>query len=107
MIRHTAAPATARPYYQQALDIATSIAAQHEQARALEGLGLCHARDGQPGEGRECLRQALAIYQRIGSPRARDVEEATPRGHGRACSRGGPAIVRQPAARRHVLLMPP
>lgn len=38
MVRGTAHPAQARPYYQKALQIATSIAAQLEQARAL---GLC------------------------------------------------------------------
>jgi tetratricopeptide (TPR) repeat protein len=67
MIRGTAKPAGARPYYQQALAIATSIAAQQEQARALEGLGRCHALEGNHSEERKILRQALAVYQRIGS----------------------------------------
>ena len=75
MIRGTALPAQARPYYQKALEIATSIAAQLEQARALEGLGLCHTLEGDRSEGRKVLRQALAIYQRIGSPRARELEQ--------------------------------
>jgi tetratricopeptide (TPR) repeat protein/transcriptional regulator with XRE-family HTH domain len=76
MTRQTAAPATALPYYQQALTIASSIAAQHEQARALEGIGLCHASEGSPGQAGASLGQALAIYQRIGSPRGREVEQA-------------------------------
>ena len=75
MIRGTAKPAGARPYYQQALAIATSIAAQQEQARALEGLGRCHALEGSHSEGRKILRQALAVYQRIGSPRARELTQ--------------------------------
>jgi tetratricopeptide (TPR) repeat protein/transcriptional regulator with XRE-family HTH domain len=75
MVRGTAHPAQARPYYQKALEIATSIAAQLEQARALEGLGLCHALEGNRTEGRKILSQALAVYQRIGSPRARELEQ--------------------------------
>jgi hypothetical protein len=46
-----------------------------EEARALEGIGHCQAQDGNSGEGTDCLRQALVVYQRIGSPRARHVEE--------------------------------
>ena len=75
MVRGTAHPAQARPYYQKALQIATSIAAQLEQARALEGLGRCHALEGNRSEGRKILSQALAVYQRIGSPRARELEQ--------------------------------
>jgi tetratricopeptide (TPR) repeat protein/transcriptional regulator with XRE-family HTH domain len=75
MIRGTAKPAGARPYYQQALAIATSIAAQQEQARALEGLGRCHALQGNHREELRFLRQALAVYQRIGSPRARELAQ--------------------------------
>jgi Tfp pilus assembly protein PilF len=45
-----------------------------EQARALEGIGRCHLRQEQPGPAASRLREALAIYQRIGSPRAQDVE---------------------------------
>jgi tetratricopeptide (TPR) repeat protein len=75
MIRTTTAPATARPYYERALALATAIAAQGEQARALEGIGLCHLQDGNPQKGQELLHRALAVYQRIGSPRARGVEQ--------------------------------
>jgi tetratricopeptide (TPR) repeat protein/transcriptional regulator with XRE-family HTH domain len=75
MIADTA-PARARPYYQQALTIASSIAAQHEQARALEGIGRCHDQEGDPAQGQAMLRQAQALYQKIGSPRARDIEQA-------------------------------
>jgi len=75
MIRGTARPSQARPYYQKALEIATIIAAQLEQARALEGLGLCHTLEGNPSEARKMLLQALAVYQRIGSPRARELKK--------------------------------
>ncbi len=72
-VRGTAHPAQARPYYQKALEIATSIAAQLQQARALEGLGLCHSLEGNRSEAHKILSQALAVYQRIGSPRAREL----------------------------------
>lgn len=75
------APADARPCYEQALAIATSIAFPLEQARALEGIGRCHLRAGTPGQGATPLHQALAIYQRIGSPCAQRVE-TTPRDYG-------------------------
>jgi hypothetical protein len=39
------------------------------------GIGRCHLQDGNPGEGTALLRQALAIYQRIGAPAARRVQE--------------------------------
>ena len=84
MVRGTGQPALARPYYQKALAIATSIAAQHEQARALEGLSRCRTLEGNPREGHEILRQAVAVYQRIGSPRARELEQELrepPAGH--------------------------
>ena len=74
MARASATPAEARPYYDRALALAVTIAAQHEQARALEGLGLCQISDGQPQQGRDLLRQALTVYQRIGSPQARNLE---------------------------------
>ena len=74
-VRGTGHPAQARPYYQKALEIATSIGALLDQARALEGLGLCHALEGNRSEGRKILSQALAVYQRIGSPHARELEQ--------------------------------
>lgn len=45
------------------------------EPRALEGIGQCHLRDGNLGEGAAPLRQALAIYQRIGAPAARRLQE--------------------------------
>jgi hypothetical protein len=36
----------------------------------LEGLGHSYLQDGNPGQATEYLRQALAMYQRIGAPAA-------------------------------------
>ena len=46
-----------------------------EEARALEGTGRAHLQDGDTREGTACLEQALAIYQRIGAPDARRVQQ--------------------------------
>ena len=46
-----------------------------EEARALEGIGRSHLQDGNRGQAAAHLRQALTIYQRIGAPRARQVQE--------------------------------
>jgi hypothetical protein len=46
-----------------------------EEARAQEGIGNSHLQDGNPGQAAAQLRQALAIYQRIGSPGAQRVRE--------------------------------
>jgi tetratricopeptide (TPR) repeat protein len=58
------------------LAIARDLGVSHEEARALEGIGHCHIRDGNPGQAATHLRQALAIYQRIGAPGARRVQKA-------------------------------
>jgi hypothetical protein len=46
-----------------------------EEARALEGIGRSYLQNGATDEGAAHLRQALAIYQRIGAPGARRVQE--------------------------------
>jgi hypothetical protein len=46
-----------------------------EEARALEGIGRSHLKDGDRDDGIASLREALAIYQRIGSPFAARVRE--------------------------------
>jgi Tetratricopeptide repeat len=71
----TAETQQARDYHSQALVIARGLGAPREEARALEGIGHSHLQDGNPGEGIAHLKQALAIYQRIGAPRARRVQE--------------------------------
>lgn len=59
-------------------------AASHHQAlelfrklgRALEGLGQSDIHDGNAAEGASKLRQAFAIFQRLGVPDVQRVEEA-------------------------------
>ncbi len=72
----SADPADARVHHGQALDIARALGTPLEQARALEGIGHSHLHQGQHDHGTEYLRQALALYQRLGSPQAQRVETA-------------------------------
>jgi tetratricopeptide (TPR) repeat protein/transcriptional regulator with XRE-family HTH domain len=64
----------ARDQHAQALAIARDLGTAPDEARALEGIGRSHLQDGHASEGTACLRQALTIYQRIGSPDARRVQ---------------------------------
>jgi tetratricopeptide (TPR) repeat protein len=57
----------ARAKHEKARTIAVAVQSRPEEARALEGIGRCHLRDGRRAEGAESLRQALAIYEEIGS----------------------------------------
>ena len=77
----SSATSPARDHHTQALAIARDISAPPEEARALEGIGNGHLRDGNPSEAAAHLQQALAIYQRIGAPEAKRTEE-TLRHHG-------------------------
>jgi DNA-binding SARP family transcriptional activator/tetratricopeptide (TPR) repeat protein len=77
----TAASQQARGYHTQALAIARELGVPLEEARALEGIGRCHIQDGNPGEGATKLGHALVIYQRIGAPDDRRVQETL-----RSCS---------------------
>jgi tetratricopeptide (TPR) repeat protein/transcriptional regulator with XRE-family HTH domain len=74
-------PAQARADHEQALEIARSISAILEEARALEGIGNCEILETGPGYDDVYLRRALGLYQRIGSPHAARVSE-TLRFHG-------------------------
>ena len=60
----------ARASYERAREIAIAMQSEPEEARAIEGIGLCHLRDGKQAEGVEPLRHALAIYEKIGSSSA-------------------------------------
>jgi tetratricopeptide (TPR) repeat protein len=71
----TADTAQARDHHAQALAIAGDIRAAPEEARALEGLGQAHLHDGSADQAAGPLREALTIYQRIGAPAARRVQE--------------------------------
>ncbi len=68
--------AHARDCYEHARVVAADIAAPSLEARALEGIGQCHRRDGDTGQATAALLAALEIYQRIGSPDATKVESA-------------------------------
>jgi tetratricopeptide (TPR) repeat protein/transcriptional regulator with XRE-family HTH domain len=71
----TSATAQAHDQHTRALAIARDISAAPEEARALEGIGNSHLQEGNPGHAAAHLLQALTIYQRIGAPAARRVQE--------------------------------
>ena len=71
----TSATVQAHDQHTRALTIARDISAAPEEARALEGIGNSLLQDGNPGRAAAHLRQALTIYQRIGAPAARRVQE--------------------------------
>jgi tetratricopeptide (TPR) repeat protein/transcriptional regulator with XRE-family HTH domain len=70
----TSATQQARDYHGQALAIARDLGAPLEEARALEGIGESLLADDTAAAAAS-LRQALAIYQDIGSPGARRVQD--------------------------------
>lgn len=63
----------ARPYFEQALDIAIRMSLLPEEARAREGIGNYHLAAQDPPAAVASLCQALDIYQKIGSPAAERV----------------------------------
>jgi tetratricopeptide (TPR) repeat protein/transcriptional regulator with XRE-family HTH domain len=65
----------ARNYHAQALTIARDLDAPLEEARAQEGTANSHLCDGSPAQAAAPLRQALAIYQRIGTSGARRIQQ--------------------------------
>jgi tetratricopeptide (TPR) repeat protein/DNA-binding transcriptional ArsR family regulator len=71
----TSATSQAHDQHTRALAIARDINAAPEEARALEGLGHSHLQEGNPGQAAAHLRQALTIYQRIGTTGARRVQK--------------------------------
>ena len=81
LLTRSAASDRAHDCYARALALAREISVPLEEARALEGTGQCHLQDDNLVEGAAQLLQALAIYQRIGAPAARRVQE-TLRQHG-------------------------
>jgi tetratricopeptide (TPR) repeat protein/transcriptional regulator with XRE-family HTH domain len=64
----------ARDHHDRALSMAREIGAPPEEARALAGVGRSLL-PGRPAEAAAHLRRALEIYQRIGSPDAREVRD--------------------------------
>jgi tetratricopeptide (TPR) repeat protein/transcriptional regulator with XRE-family HTH domain len=70
----TATPAAARTQHEQARALAEGLAAPLITARALEGIGRCYLRDGSSDMAAAALNEAFVIYQRVGSPRAADIQ---------------------------------
>jgi len=66
-------PAGACEQFEMARDISADIAMPLPQARAMEGIGRCLSQTGDADRGMASLLEALAIYERIGSPRAERV----------------------------------
>ncbi|MFE9571080.1 cyclophane-containing RiPP biosynthesis TPR protein HaaT [Streptomyces sp. NPDC006692] len=62
--------ATAREYSSRALSLARDIKCPREEARALEGIGRCELTTGAGDLALESLREALAIYGRLGATEA-------------------------------------
>ncbi len=60
----------ARTYHQQALDLAGGIGSPRDEAQALAGLARCALAAGLTAEAEAGLRQARAIFQRIGAAEA-------------------------------------
>ena len=69
-------PSQARDHYEQAVAIAHGITAILEEARALEGIGMCEIHDGITGRTGVRLRRALELYRHLGSPYALRVDQA-------------------------------
>ena len=59
--------------HKHALDLARQIGSSWDEAHALAGLGRCALAAGHTGEAEGNLRQALEIFQRIGTAEATDV----------------------------------
>ncbi len=60
-------------YHRQALGVAHAISVSWDEACALAGLGRCALAEGHADEGRDLLRQAQEIFQRIGAAEATDL----------------------------------
>lgn len=66
----------ASAHFEHGLAIAQDIGVRPEEAHALEGIARCRAESGDRAEAARLLRQALEIFERIGSPRVADVAVA-------------------------------
>ena len=71
--RATGDLAQATECHQQALEQARAIASPDTEAHALAGLGRCALAVGHATQAEALLRQALEIFQRIGSAEAPDL----------------------------------
>jgi Flp pilus assembly protein TadD len=66
-------PASGPGPAEQALYLARQIGSTWDEAHALAGLGRCALAAGRTSEADTALRQALAIFQRIGAGEAAEV----------------------------------
>jgi tetratricopeptide (TPR) repeat protein/transcriptional regulator with XRE-family HTH domain len=71
----TSASGQSHELHTQALGIARDISAALEEARALEGLGRSYLQNGDRDQAAAHLQQALGIYERLGVPGARRVQQ--------------------------------
>jgi tetratricopeptide (TPR) repeat protein/transcriptional regulator with XRE-family HTH domain len=85
VLASTADPADALARYDEALSIARDIGSALDEADALEGTGRCHIQAGDITVGETFLSQALEIYQRIGSPGAKRIQDTLGKRHPSQC----------------------
>jgi tetratricopeptide (TPR) repeat protein/transcriptional regulator with XRE-family HTH domain len=71
--RVSSEPALAEECHRQALELARANDGPWDEAQALAGLARCSLAAGRTAEGEAGLRQALAIFQRIGAAEAAEV----------------------------------
>src|SRR5688500_5535708 len=64
----------ADPYYQRGVEILKSIGNDAEHAKALEAYGRFQIENGRTLQGKDMLREALAVFARLGMKRAAEVE---------------------------------
>ncbi|MGW7365606.1 cyclophane-containing RiPP biosynthesis TPR protein HaaT [Streptomyces sp. NPDC054841] len=75
LLRTSGDPAAARERFERALGLARDIRCPLEEARALEGIGRCDWMVEGPARAEGSLREALAVYRRLGaSGAAEDIE---------------------------------
>ncbi|MDF2258419.1 cyclophane-containing RiPP biosynthesis TPR protein HaaT [Streptantibioticus ferralitis] len=75
LLRTCGDQAAARERFERALTVARDIRCPLEEARALEGIGRCDWAVDRPVQAAGSLRQALAIYRKLGAdPAADDIE---------------------------------
>jgi len=65
----------ARERHERALKIATELGSLPEEAHALEGIGRCLHDQRQPIAAEAHLRRALALYERVGSPKVQEIRD--------------------------------
>jgi hypothetical protein len=69
LVAESAGPQDALALYRQALQLSRQVYSPLDEARALEGAARCTARTGDRVAALTDLREAVAIYQRIGPPK--------------------------------------